>query len=107
MGGEVDVVTVYRTGLPDERNIEKIRTMLSGRTELTLSRSLRPRRLLTWPECWTVRICRPFSTGSLWHPSVPSTSGTLRENGLPVHVEALEYTVDGLVEALAKYFKPA
>jgi uroporphyrinogen III methyltransferase/synthase len=35
----------------------------------------------------------------------PVTSGTLRENSLPVHVEALEYTVDGLVEALAKHFK--
>jgi uroporphyrinogen III methyltransferase / synthase len=36
----------------------------------------------------------------------PVTSGTLRENGLPVHVEAAEYTIDGLIGALEKYFKP-
>ena len=35
----------------------------------------------------------------------PVTSATLRENGLSVDVEAEEYTIDGLLEALAAYFK--
>jgi uroporphyrinogen III methyltransferase / synthase len=35
----------------------------------------------------------------------PVTSETLRENGLSVDVEAEEYTVDGLVEALSDYIK--
>ena len=35
----------------------------------------------------------------------PVTSGTLRENGLPVDVEASEYTIEGLLGALADHFK--
>ena len=32
----------------------------------------------------------------------PITSQTARESGLPVHVEAQEFTIEGLVEAIVK-----
>ena len=35
----------------------------------------------------------------------PITAHTARELGLPVHVVAEEYTIDGLVEALTRYFQ--
>jgi uroporphyrinogen-III synthase len=35
----------------------------------------------------------------------PVTSATLREFGLPVHIEAEEYTIPGLVRAVAASFR--
>ena len=104
MGGEVEVVSVYRTGLPDDVDVEKIRTMLSRKQvdAVTFTSSSTVTHL--------AKILDSADLPALFDGLVvasigPVTSGTLRENGLPVHVEALEYTVDGLVEALAKYFK--
>jgi uroporphyrinogen III methyltransferase/synthase len=36
----------------------------------------------------------------------PITAGTARELGLPVHVVAQEYTIEGLVQALVDHFVP-
>jgi len=36
----------------------------------------------------------------------PVTAATARDFGLPVHVEAEVHTIDGLVDALVKYFRP-
>lgn len=105
MGGEVEVVSVYRTGLPEGADVDRIRTMLvrkqvdavtftSSSTVTHLAKMLGSADL---PD---------LSDGTVVASIGPVTSGTLRENGLPVHVEALEYTVDGLVQALAKYFRP-
>jgi uroporphyrinogen-III synthase len=33
----------------------------------------------------------------------PITSSTLREFGLPVDIEAAEYTIPGLIKAIAKH----
>ncbi len=36
----------------------------------------------------------------------PVTSTTLREFGLPVDIEAKEYTIPGLVQAIVKFKRP-
>ena len=35
----------------------------------------------------------------------PVTSSTLRELGLPVHIEAKEYTIPGLIRAITTHVK--
>ncbi len=105
MGGDVEVVSVYRTGLPDTADVEMIRTMLSRKQvdALTFTSSSTVTHLAKMLDSSDL----PALLDGIVIASIgPITSGTLRENGLPVHVEASEYTTDGLVEALAKYFRP-
>jgi uroporphyrinogen III methyltransferase/synthase len=104
MGGEVEVVSVYRTDLPDGADIEKIRTMLVRKQvdAVTFTSSSTVTHLAKMLDSEDLPA---LFDGMVVASIGPVTSGTLRENGLPVHVEALEYTVDGLVEALAKHFK--
>jgi uroporphyrinogen III methyltransferase / synthase len=105
MGGEVEVVSVYRTGLPEGANVEKIRIMLSRKQvdALTFTSSSTVTHLATMLGSADL----PALLDGMVVASIgPVTSGTLRKNGLPVHVEALEYTIDGLVQALAKHFRP-
>ncbi len=47
-------------------------------------------------------IERALAAGMLLASIGPVTSATLRELGLPVHIEAREYTIPGLVEAIAQ-----
>jgi len=106
MGAEVEVVSAYRTGLPDGLDVEKTRTMLSRKKvdAVTFTSSSTVNHLVKMLDSADL----PALLDGVVVASIgPVTSGTLRENGLPVHVEAAEYTVDGLVAALAKYFKPA
>jgi uroporphyrinogen III methyltransferase / synthase len=104
MGGEVEVVSVYRTGLPEGDDVETIRRMLSRKQidALTFTSSSTVTHLATMLGSADL----PALVEGMVVASIgPVTSGTLRENGLPIHVEALEYTIDGLVKALSKYFQ--
>jgi len=96
MGASVDVLAVYRTALP-ERIEQKARevfetirpdwvTVTSSSTVRHLLRAV-PRELLA-------DVCLA-SIG-------PVTSQTAREAGLEITVEAAEYTVEGLAQALAE-----
>ncbi len=103
-GGEVEVVSVYRTGLPERGDVEKIRTMLIRKQvdAATFTSSSTVTHLTNMIGTDLPSLLDGTVVASIG----PITSRTLRENGLPVHVEASEYTIDGLVSALAKYFKP-
>lgn len=104
MGGEVTVVSVYRTLVPSDPDVEKMRGLLhEGRVDA-----------LTFTSSSTVRhFARILGNGCLQDmvrgaviASIgPVTSATIREIGLPVHVEAKEYTIDGLVAALVEHFR--
>jgi uroporphyrinogen III methyltransferase / synthase len=104
MGGLVEVVTVYRTGLPPQADIVGIRRLLQNK-ELDA---------VTFTSSSTVTHLKEMLTGDL--PALldgiavasigPVTSSTLRQCGLKVDMEAGEYTVDGLVKTLAGYFEP-
>jgi len=103
MGGEVEVVTVYKTGLPADADIEKIRRMLEAKEldAITFTSSSTVTHLI---EMLGGSDLRALLDGIVLAAIGPVTSGTLRECGLPVHVEAEEYTIDGLVRALAEYY---
>jgi multidrug efflux pump subunit AcrA (membrane-fusion protein) len=108
LGAQVDVVEAYETVIPQ-----------SSRTRLraTLNDSRRRPNVITFTSSSTVRNFvallgnvsrgrpRPRKAGSLDGICLasigPITSSTLRELGLPVDIEAKEYTIPGLIKALA------
>jgi uroporphyrinogen III methyltransferase / synthase len=103
-GGLVDVVPVYRTGFPEESEINPVRKMLE--TEFLHAVTFTSSSTVThFVEMLKASDLRLLLRGVAIASIGPVTSGTLRENGLPVDVEASEYTIDGLLEALANYFK--
>jgi uroporphyrinogen III methyltransferase/synthase len=102
-GGHVDVVTVYKTGVPDNADLAQVRDLLKEKRvdAVTFTSSSTVTHLLEM----LGRDQVPELLDGIAVASIgPVTSGTLRENGFPVHTEASEYTIDGLVKALADYF---
>jgi len=102
LGAQVDEVTAYRTVL-GTGNAELIRDMLAqGSIDLiTFTSSSTVRNFVTLLEAAApgqlVGAAKVASIG-------PITSATARELGLPVHIEAHEYTINGLVQAILAYF---
>jgi uroporphyrinogen III methyltransferase/synthase len=102
-GGDVRVVQVYRTGKPTDSDVEKVREYLEKRTidAITFTSSSTVSHF--------VEMLGPDDAARLVEGTVlasigPITSKTLGELGLPVHVEASKYTIDGLIDALVSYF---
>jgi uroporphyrinogen-III synthase len=109
LGATVDVVEAYETVIPQ-----------SSRTRLRaiLKDSKRRPHLITFTSSSTVRNFVALLEKNVWRgrprprkspidgvrlASIgPITSSTLRELGLPVDVEATEYTIPGLLKALAR-----
>ena len=98
MGASVDVVPVYRTVLPVESR-DLARTIWSSRNApdwVTVTSSSTVQNLARMVPADRLKQTRIASIG-------PVTSGTARELGLRVTVEASPYTADGLVQALCAY----
>jgi uroporphyrinogen-III synthase len=99
LGAKVDVVEAYETVIPQ-----------SSRTRLRaiLKDSKRRPHVITFTSSSTVRNFvallgrNPQLDGIRMASIGPITSSTLRELGLPVDVEATEYTIPGLIKALAR-----
>jgi uroporphyrinogen-III synthase len=107
LGAEVDVVEAYETIIPQSSRVS-IR-------ELLMDASRRP-KLITFTSSSTVRNFvalagdEPCGRGRTHHTGPfsgiqfasigPVTSATLREFGLPVDIEAKEYTIPGLIKAI-------
>ncbi len=104
-GGEVDVVPVYRTVLPDDIDVAEIRGMLEEKQvhAVTFTSSSTVTHFLEiLGHADLNRLLEGITLASIG----PITSRTMKANGLPVHVEASEYTIEGLVNALTKYLAP-
>jgi uroporphyrinogen-III synthase len=102
MGAKVDVVEAYETVVPASSQ-KRIRALMSNP-------KLRP-DVVTFTSSSTVRNFvqllggrgRPPHTefeGVQFASIGPITSGTLRELGMPVPIEAREYTIPGLIQAI-------
>ena len=106
-GAQVDVVEAYETVVP-EKSRRRLRTLFQNR-------SRRP-HVVTFTSSSTVRNFsqlvgsrRARKLKDLQFASIgPVTSGTLRELGLPVAIEAKEFTMAGLIRAMviARYAEP-
>jgi uroporphyrinogen-III synthase len=101
-GARVDVVEAYETVIPPASR-KSLRAALKNPR-------LRP-HIVTFTSSSTVRNFVSLLKGSLAPPSLdgiltasigPITSSTLRELGLPVSMEAKEFTIPGLVEAIVR-----
>lgn len=97
LGAKIDVVDAYETVIP-----KSSRTRLRA---LLKNPRLRP-DIVTFTSSSTVRNFvqlggRNIKNATLRFASIgPITSATLRELGLPVHVEARKYTIPGLIAAI-------
>jgi len=101
-GATVDEVVAYRTVRPSEGDAEAVRQALAeGKIDvLTFTSSSTVRNFLaaltplpSLPERTVVACIGPI------------TARTAREMGLPVHVVAVEHTIEGLVRALIEYLE--
>jgi uroporphyrinogen-III synthase len=104
MGATVDVVEAYQTVVPESSG-KKLRSVMEDPKR-------RP-QVVTFTSSSTVRNFVALLSGPGRPPHTtklldgvrlasigPITSATLREFGLPVHVEAKEYTIAGLTRAI-------
>jgi uroporphyrinogen-III synthase len=97
LGARVDVVEAYETVLPKSSRV-RLRALFSDPRQ-------RP-EIVTFTSSSTVRNFTHLMGKQLWRElwsaaSIgPITSTTLRKLGLPVDIEAKDYTIPGLVQAI-------
>ena len=109
LGAKVDVVEAYETVIPRPSRT-RLRAVLKDQKRrpdiVTFTSSSTVRNFVTLLEkkMWRGRP-RPREAGppdGIRFASIgPITSSTLRELGLPVHIEAKQYTIPGLIKAIA------
>jgi len=92
-GAGVDVVEAYRTGAPGDLRARAAAALKSKTSWITFTSSSTASNLIAACGMTALRGMRVASIG-------PVTSGTLREAGVAVTVEASPHTVPGLVEAI-------
>ncbi len=103
LGAKVDVVEAYETVIPQSSRT-RLRTILKN--------SKRRPDVITFTSSSTVRNFvsllgkDPLLDGIRLASIGPITSSTLRELGLPVDIEATEYTIPGLIKAIAVDAEP-
>ena len=90
-GAGIDILPVYHT-VPEESDPPDLATLDA----------------ITFTSSSTVRNFRDRFPGDIHGPAIacigPITSATARELGLPVDIEAEEYTIPALVEALVRFY---
>jgi uroporphyrinogen-III synthase len=106
-GADVDVVEAYETVVPQSSR---------ARLRAALENPRRRPHVVTFTSSSTVRNFVTLLGGSRVHPSLdgiltasigPVTSSTLRELGLGVDIEAKEFTIPGLVDAIIAHVESA
>jgi len=105
LGAEVDVVEAYETVIPQSSRT-KLRAALKDRKHapavITFTSSSSVRNFVALLGDRTRP--RPTLNGIRFASIGPVTSSTLRELRLPVDIEAQEYTIPGLIRAIADSF---
>jgi uroporphyrinogen-III synthase len=110
LGAHVDVVEAYETVIP-EASRKRLQAALKSRKlcpnviTFTSSSTVRNFMALLGESRGRVnRVHMGRKENRVRFASIgPITSSTLREFGLPVDIEAAEYTIPGLIRAIAKY----
>lgn len=101
LGGRVKVVEAYRTVLPDDADVEALAARLeAGEIDTALFTASSTVRNLArlFPDRPLADLLAKVKIGSIG----PITSATARDLGLKVDLEAGEYTLAGLVQALVE-----
>ena len=106
LGAQVDVVEAYETVVP-RTSRERLRAALKDPKRrpnvVTFTSSSTARNFVNLIGTTRGRVARAHtSLNGIQFASIgPVTSSTLRELGLPVDIEAREYTIPGLIAAIA------
>ena len=103
LGAKVERVTAYRTITPPDAAQRARDAFAEGIDIVTFTSSSTVRNLLSLLE-QDGGLGKDTLSGSLIACIGPVTSGTARELGLRVDIEAEEHTVEGLADALARHF---
>jgi uroporphyrinogen III methyltransferase/synthase len=101
-GAAVSDVAVYRTEGPTEEDRARLRALWRDGLDAVLLTSGSVARHLV--EVLGDAL-RPIDPGVVLAAIGPSTADDARAAGLPVHVEAAEHTVDGLLAALRDHYR--
>jgi uroporphyrinogen III methyltransferase / synthase len=94
-GAQVDLVEAYRTVTPPDLAARAASALFRKPTWVTFTSSSTAQNFV---DAVGVEALRGVPCASIG----PITSATLRRNGIPVALEASQYTIPGLVEALLK-----
>ena len=102
-GAQVEVAEAYQTIVPDDakRRLQQVFAESPLPDAITFTSSSTVKNFLSI----IVGSDIPAKLSKVKFASIgPVTSDTLREYGLPVHVEADEYTMEGLAQAIVQLF---
>ena len=102
MGAQVDVMEAYETKIPEgaRGKLEAVFNDPASRPHVvTFTSSSTVNNFMTLLGGDAQRFLDGVSLASIG----PVTSDTLRQSGFPPTVEAREYTMDGLVQAISEY----
>ena len=102
-GAQVEVIEAYQTVIPEDAKERMQQAFAEGEPPdaITFTSSSTVKNFLSV----IVGTDIPAKLGRVKFASIgPVTSDTLREYGLPVHVEADEFTMEGLAQALVRLF---
>ncbi len=107
-GAEVDVVEAYETVAP-RLSAQQLRGLLANKTQrphaITFTSSSTVKNFVELLGLRSARAAlkKPARHGGVHTASIgPVTSATLRDFGLPVDIEAREYTIPGLIAAIVE-----
>lgn len=109
LGATVDVVEAYETVVPETSRVRLQKLMRDPKRAphvitFTSSSTARNFATLLGAKRWRVARVHTAMLEELCFASIgPITSATLRELGLRVDVEAREYTIPGLIRAIAQF----
>ena len=99
-GAQVDVVEAYETVAP-EASAKRLRSVLAGKRKPHAITFTSSSTVKNFVDLLGLRGARAVIKSGVHTASIgPVTSVTLREFGLPVNIEARQYTMRGLVEAI-------
>lgn len=101
LGARVDLVTLYRTTRVEDAPARLASVLARGLDAITLASSSSVRHLVEALGQDAGRKLDGVAVACIG----PVTAQTARDLGLRVDVEAVEYTMNGLVEALENYFR--
>jgi uroporphyrinogen-III synthase len=108
LGAQIDVVEAYETVVPQSSRI-KLRTLLSNPKRrpdvVTFTSSSTVRNFIELLPGKTPATQARLLQGIRFASIGPVTSATLREVGLPVDIAAAEYSIPGLIRAIAEATK--
>jgi uroporphyrinogen-III synthase len=99
LGAQVNVVEAYQTIVP-RRSRERLRSALKSKRRPDVIAFTSSSTVRNFMELLGRRITRKQLEGIQFASIGPVTSSTLRELGLPVHIEAKQYTIPGLIEGI-------